>query len=100
MLEVNNMNSRNVKELVAIRNSIIRVQFVGMLAAIFIGLGVYGIFVAKGNAFHPVLNNQEVLNAMLVIGIILEIRHLFQLVPLLKRHAALKRVNRAEPLDA
>ena len=87
------MNSRK-KELIEVRSGIIRTQLVGMLAAIFIGLGVYGIFVAKGNGFYSVLNNQEVLNALLVIGIILEVRHLIQLVPLLKRHAELKRLSR------
>ncbi|MCB1983850.1 MAG: hypothetical protein H6936_09645 [Burkholderiales bacterium] len=85
------MNTRKENELVEIKKSIIKTQFVSMIAVTLIGLGVYGIFVAKGNAFHPVLNNQEILNAMLVVGIILEIRHIFQLIPLLKRYAAFKR---------
>ncbi|MDR4515965.1 MAG: hypothetical protein MRK00_00985 [Nitrosomonas sp.] len=85
------MNTRKEKELVEIKKSIIKTQFVSMIAVTLIGLGVYGIFVAKGNAFHPVLNNQEILNVMLAVGIILEIRHIFQLIPLLKRHAELKR---------
>ena len=85
------MNTRKEKELDEIKNNIIKTQFVSMIAVTLIGLGIYGIFVAKGNAFHPVLNNQEILNTMLVVGIVLEVRHFFQLIPLLKRYAQLKR---------
>ena len=85
------MNTRKEEALGEIKKSIIKTQFVSMIAVTLIGLGIYGIFVAKGNAFHPVLNNQEVLNTMLVVGVILEIRHLFQPILLLKRYAHLKR---------
>ena len=88
---VNAMRKHKESELSDIKNSIIRTQFVSMIAMTLIGLGVYGIFVAKGNAFHPLLNNQDILNTMLVVGIILEIRHIFQLIPLLKRYSHLKR---------
>ncbi len=84
------MHNRKERELSEIKNSIIRTQFVSMIAMLFIGLSVYGLFVAKGSAFHPALNNQYVLNTMLVAGILLEIRHIVQLIPLLKRYSRLK----------
>lgn len=32
------------------------------------GLGFYGAFLAKGNAFHPLLNNMDVNYSLLAIG--------------------------------
>lgn len=84
------MDTRKEKELDEIKNSIIKIHLAGMIAVTLIGLAVYGIFVAKGNAPHPALNNQELLNVMLVVGIFLEAWHLFRLVPLLKQYAELK----------
>ena len=36
--------------------------------SIFLGLGIYGKFGANGDAFHPILNDELVVNALLVIG--------------------------------
>lgn len=36
----------------------------------FIGFAIYAIFEAKGNAFHPLLNNMVVVYGMLAIGVI------------------------------
>ncbi len=35
---------------------------------ILVGLGLYGKFGANGNAFHPLLNDPDVINTMLIIG--------------------------------
>lgn len=36
--------------------------------SILVGLGLYAKFAANGNAFHPLLNNQDLVNLMLAIG--------------------------------
>ena len=37
-------------------------------ASLLLGLGLYGKFAAKGNAFHPLLNDANTVNALLVLG--------------------------------
>ncbi len=36
--------------------------------SILVGLGLYAKFAANGDAFHPLLNNQDVVNLMLAVG--------------------------------
>jgi len=80
--------------LTALRSGIVKIQLVGAVAAVCIGLAIYGLFVAKGNAFHPLLNNSELLSTLLVVGIFLEIWHLSKLIPLLKRYAKHRQLKR------
>ena len=87
------MGTRKENERIEIRNGIIRMQIIGAIAALFLGLGIYGLYVAKGDAFHPLLNNYELVSAMLVVGIVLEIWHLSQLIPLLKQYAKFKQLS-------
>ncbi len=87
------MSQRYENELTGLRRGIIKMQIVGMIAAVCIGLAVYGLFVAKGDAFHPLLNNSELLNTLLVSGIFLEVWHLSKLLPLLKRYAKHKQLK-------
>ncbi|SER22768.1 hypothetical protein SAMN05421690_101358 [Nitrosomonas sp. Nm51] len=87
------MGTRKENERIEIRNGIIRMQIIGAIAALFLGLGIYGLYVAKGDAFHPLLNHHELVSAMLVAGIVLEIWHLSQLIPLLKQYAKFKQLS-------
>lgn len=43
-------------------------QIIGAPGMILIGLGLYGVFGAKGNAFHPILNDLNTCYAMLAVG--------------------------------
>ncbi|HAC34900.1 MAG TPA: hypothetical protein DCF45_10320 [Gammaproteobacteria bacterium] len=36
--------------------------------SLLVGLGLYAKFAANGDAFHPLLNNQDVVNLMLAVG--------------------------------
>jgi hypothetical protein len=41
--------------------------------SVMIGLGLYGKFAAKGNAFHPLLNNMNVVDSLLVAGALITV---------------------------
>lgn len=49
-----------------------------------IGLGIYALFGAKGNAFDPLLNDKNFVYPILAIGILLEIFVSINLWPLFK----------------
>ncbi|MGH1487290.1 MAG: hypothetical protein ACRBCI_13840 [Cellvibrionaceae bacterium] len=44
-------------------------QFFDAPGTIMVGLGLYAKFAANGNAFLPLLNNPNVVNGMLVMGV-------------------------------
>jgi len=53
-----------------------RITMIAMLflapANILVGLGIYGVFAAKGNAFHPLLNDMQACYALIAVGIVIE----------------------------
>lgn len=83
------MKGRNNRQLAVIRKEIIKTQVFGIPAALLLGLGLYGLFAANGDAFHPLLNNQNVVYGMLVAGAILEVLQIYRLIPLLKEQVRL-----------
>ncbi len=81
------MNQPNAPELTAIKREIIKTQLFGIPAALLLGLGLYGLFAADGNAFHPLLDNRTVVYGMLVAGVVLQVLQMYRLIPLLKEQA-------------
>lgn len=45
-----------------------KISIMDTLGVILVGLGLYGKFGANGNAFHPLLNDPDVINTMLILG--------------------------------
>lgn len=41
-------------------------------ANLMVGLGIYGVFAARGNAFLPILNDMQVCYALIAVGVVLE----------------------------
>ncbi len=41
-------------------------------ANILVGLGIYGVFATRGDAFLPILNNMMVCYALIAVGVIIE----------------------------
>lgn len=78
------MNPDITAELKNISKKIARTQIIGTPAAMLIGLGLYGLFVASGDAFHPLLNDKNIVYAILMAGLVLEIWQFYLLMPLLK----------------
>jgi len=51
-----------------ITSKMVKVQIFGAPGTILVGLALYGIFGANGNAFHPLLNNMDVVYGMFIVG--------------------------------
>ncbi len=78
-------------ELKSIKKKIVKTQIIGAPGAIFIGLGLYGIFGANGNAFHPLLNDKSIVNSLLIVGVAIELWQIYIIIPLFKKQAKLVR---------
>ena len=76
-------------ELKQVKKRIIMLQLVGAPGAILLGLGLYGMFGANGNAFHPLLNNKNVVAGLVILGIAIEIWQFVVLIPLVKKQIRL-----------
>ena len=81
------MAKHNGQQLAAIKREILKTQLFGIPAALLLGLGLYGLFAANGNAFHPLLDNRNIVYAMLIAGVILEVLQMYRLIPVLKEQA-------------
>lgn len=68
-----------------------RIRMLGTPGAVFIGLGLYGVFGASGDAFHPYLNNQAVVNGLLIAGFAIEVWSVSRLIPMWRKRRELTR---------
>lgn len=83
------MHLDNELRLKKISKDISRVKIIGSTGPILIGLAVYGIWGAGGDAFHPLLNDTDITYSMLGIGIAVIIWEFAKLIPLFKQGARL-----------
>jgi len=67
----------------------IKVQVMGSIGSILLGLALYGIFAAKGNAFHPLLNDPDVLYSMLITGAVIMAWEIVVFISIVKQRAVL-----------
>ncbi|PKM30823.1 MAG: hypothetical protein CVV07_06290 [Gammaproteobacteria bacterium HGW-Gammaproteobacteria-11] len=56
----------------AIRKEIVLTQIAGLPGTLCLVLALYGLFIANGNAFHPLLNEPLMLYGLLLAGIVIE----------------------------
>lgn len=59
-------------------------QTLGAVAAIFLGVGLYGYFAADPAGFHPALANSLVSGSMIAVGVLLTVLELGIMIPALK----------------
>ena len=71
----------------------IKVQIIGSIGTILVGLALYAIFGAQGDAFHPLLNDMEVVNGMLIVGSVIMIWQYVTIIPLMKKRVALSKME-------
>ena len=76
------MKNRNERSASDITRKMILVQLVGVPGTIMVGLALYGIFAADGNAFWAPLNDTRVTYNMLGIGAVIMAWESFQVVKL------------------
>ncbi|WP_233079844.1 hypothetical protein [Rheinheimera soli] len=83
------------EELNSIRKELIRTQIIGAPGMILVGLGLYGAFGAKGNAFHPFLNDLNNCYTILAVGGAIAVWEAIKVAQLTKRQSKLnKQQNR------
>ena len=75
------------EKLVQINKKIVLTQAIGTPGAILLGLGIYGMFGANGDAFHPLLNDEIFVKNILIIGTVIEIWQFYVLIPLFKKRS-------------
>ena len=54
----------------SIQRDMQKLRLITTPGSIALGLGAYGQFVAHGNAFHPLLNNEKVVWGLLAFGVV------------------------------
>lgn len=81
------MNNQDDQPLRQIKSKILQVQLFGAPGAMILGLGLYGLFGANGNAFHPLLNDMRVVYSLIAAGVAMELWQFMQLLPLLRQQA-------------
>ena len=83
------MKPNTEAELKQLKKRIILLQIIGAPGAILLGLGLYGVFGANGNAFHPLLNDKNVVAGLVVAGVAIEVWQLVVLIPLFRKQIKL-----------
>jgi len=76
-----------------VTNKIVKIQILGAPGAILVGLAMYAIFGANGDAFHPLLNNMDVVYSMLVIGVAIMAWEFLTFISLLRKKAELMKAS-------
>jgi len=79
---------KTVKE---IDKEIRKISLISSPGPIMLGLSLYSIFEAKGNAFLPILNNMQVVYGMLTLGAVICVWELKKISILSKLRAELTR---------
>ena len=69
----------------------VKVQMFGAIGWILVGFAMYGIWGAQGDAFHPLLNDSDVVYGMLIVGIAIMVVEMTIYIPLLKKRVALRK---------
>ena len=87
------MNNDKDYQLKRLSKEITKIQVIGSVSPILVGLAAYGIWGADGDAFHPLLNSTNVTYSMLGIGIIGMVWELNLLIPLFKKRKELTADN-------
>lgn len=79
-------------KLESINKDLIKTKIIGAPGMIMVGLGMYGMFGAKGHAFHPLLNNTDFSYTLLIVGGVIAIWEAIKVISLSKEKAKLENI--------
>lgn len=85
------MDNGREQELRRIQKNLLIVSLIDAPGAVLVGLGLYGVFGANGNAFIDLLNNRAIAYGAIILGGVIMLWALTKMLPLLKRKAELMR---------
>ena len=74
-----------------IDKGILRVAVIDFPGTVLVGLALYAIFAADGDAFLPILNNQTVVYVMLAVGAAIMLWGFLRTVALIQERARLRK---------
>ena len=72
-----------------IKKELIKIQIIGAPGMILVSLGLYGVFGARGNAFHPFPNSLENCYVVLAIGGVIALWEAIKVIELMKKQSEL-----------
>jgi len=75
----------------SVNKELSKLKIIGYLSSVMLGLGLYGLFYADGNAFHPLLNNLNILYGLVTVGAAISIWETIVFIKLTKRKSKLIR---------
>ena len=83
------MHRSREEEMKQVRKDLLVLQIIDMPATVLVGLGLYAVFGANGNAFPEQLNNQNLAYGAIIVGGVVMVWCMIKMLPLLKRKAQL-----------
>ena len=81
--------AERAQQLKEVKVRLVKVQMFGAIGWILVGFAMYGIWGAQGDAFHPLLNDSNVVYGMLTVGIVIMVVEMVVYIPLLKKRIEL-----------
>jgi len=81
------------QELKTVNARLMKIQIIGALGNILVGLAIYGIWGAQGDAFLTILNNIDVVYSMLVLGFAIMIWQYANYFPLIRKRIELTKAK-------
>jgi len=83
------MHDNNDSKLKEIERKIIRTGLLEAPGYFMLALGLYAKLIARGHAFHPALNNPEVIRFLLVVGIMIVAWGSIRIISLIRQKSKL-----------
>ena len=82
------MESNN-EELKKVNKDIFKLNIIGFPGALFLGLGLYGLFEKNASDLHYLFGNEKFVYLLLISGALIEIWQFTKIWPLLKKRVSL-----------
>ena len=89
------LNPQAEQELKELKSKLLKTQLISFPGSILLGLALYGLFAANGNAFHPILNSQQNLLIMLALGSAILVWEFYLVLKIIFRMSAIRKSNGA-----
>ncbi|MDH5786497.1 MAG: hypothetical protein OEZ16_12940 [Chromatiales bacterium] len=85
------MDNKIDAELKAVKKQIIKYQLMGAPGALFLGIGLYGLFIPDSGEVFSFLKDRVVVYTIFTSGVVIELWQLYVLFPLFKKQVKLTR---------
>jgi len=94
-MENTTLNPQAEQELTVLKSKLLKTQLYSFPGSILLGLALYGLFAANGNAFHPILNSQQNLLIILATAVAILALEFYFVLKITLRMSAIRKSNGA-----